>query len=62
MRSTTPGRLVTICQRLATSAAESGRVGLTFPPPYGQTLDGHERSMARTKRAPSCRPCDGRGI
>ena len=54
-------QLVTVCQRLATSASESGRNRLTFSPPCGQNVDGHERSMAGTDCAPSCPPGDGRG-
>ena len=62
MRAAAPARLVTLCQRLATSASESGRNRLTFPPLCGQILDGHERSMAGTNCAPSCRPGDGRRV
>jgi hypothetical protein len=55
-------QLVTVCQRFATSASDSGRNRLTFMSPYGQILDGHERSMAPTHCAPSCCTGDGRGV
>ncbi len=55
-------RLVTVCQRLATSSSESGHNRLTFPQPCGQTSDGHQRSMAGTSSSPSCRPGDGPGV
>jgi hypothetical protein len=62
MRAAAPAQLVTLCQPLATSAFESGRDRLTFLPPCGQILDGHERSMAGTNCVPSCRAGDGRGV
>jgi hypothetical protein len=62
MKPTTSARLVTLCQRLATSASESGRNRLTFMSPYGQILDGRERSMAATSCASSCRTGDGGGM
>jgi hypothetical protein len=60
--SPAPAQLVTVCQRLATSASESGRNRLTFLPPFGQILDGHEWSMAGTYWASSCHSGDGRGV
>jgi len=62
MTAAAPSQLVTLCQPLATSASESGRNRITFLPPCGQILDGHERSMATTCCAPSCRAGDGRGV
>ncbi len=55
-------QLVTLCQRLATSASESGRNKLTFQLLCGQILDGHEWSMAGARCSPGCRPRDGRGV
>ena len=62
MKAAVSAQLVTICQRLATSASESGRNGLTFRPLCGQILDGHEWSMAGTDRGQSSRPDEQRGI
>ena len=62
MTAGTSAQLVTICQRLATSASESGLNGLTFRPLCGQMLDGHEWSMAGTGRGYYSRPDEQRGI
>jgi hypothetical protein len=62
MKAATPTQLVTICQPLATSASESGRNRLTFMSLRGQTLDGHEWSMAGTGRGCCSRPGEHRGI
>ncbi|MGB7555051.1 MAG: hypothetical protein WBM04_11810, partial [Candidatus Korobacteraceae bacterium] len=60
MRPHQSAQLVTVCQRLATSSSDSGHKRLTFPPLFGQTSDGHQRSMAGSNSSPSCRPGDGR--
>jgi hypothetical protein len=62
MKTAESTRLVTLCQRLATSASDSGRNRVTFASLRGQILDGHERSMATTRCAPSCRAGEGRGV
>jgi hypothetical protein len=55
-------QLVTLCQRLAASASESGRNRLTFSRSCGQILDGLDGSMAGTNCVPSCRAGDGRRV
>jgi hypothetical protein len=62
MKAAVSAQLVTVCQPLATSASESGRNRLTFLPPCGQILDGHEWSMAGRDRGQSSRPDEQRGI
>jgi hypothetical protein len=62
MKTAESPQLVTLCQPLATSPSESGRDRLTFLPPYGQILDGHQRSMAGTRCVPSPGAGDRRGV
>ncbi len=62
MKASASSRLVTVCKRLTTSASESGHNRLTFLSGSGHMVDGHERSMARPRCAPSCRSGDGRGV
>ena len=62
MKAAVSAPLVTICQRLGTSASGSGRTGLTFLSLCGQILDGHEWSMAATNCAPGYRSGGGRGV
>ena len=53
-------RLVTDCQRLATSGAWVCKTAITFAPMRSLIADGHERSMARRTRAYR-QPGDRRG-
>ena len=62
MKAAVSAQLVTICQRLGTSASESRLNGLTFMPLCGQILDGHEWSMAGRDRGKSSRPGEQREI
>ena len=62
MRAADLMQLVTLCQRLAASASESGRNRLTFPRSCGPILDGLDGSMAGTNCVPSCHAGAGRGV
>jgi hypothetical protein len=62
MTAASSAQLVTLCQRLATLASESGRNGLTFLPPCGQIPDGYEWSMAAANCAPSYGRSEDRGV
>src|ERR1019366_264455 len=62
MKTAESTQLVTVCQRLATSASESERTRLTFASLRGQILDGLGGSMAGTDCVPGCRAGGGRGV